>query len=152
VRRRSSGGQRVGPASSRRRVVRRDPKASATAAQRPPAWSSRRRRRDGVGVHQPQVDPRVGRGGDHLGGAAGHAGLHGVEEPVVDDVHSPGAQPAGQGLRAAVHAGGDRGQPLRAVVDGVGAGHDGEQHLRGADVAGRLLPADVLLAGLQRQR
>ena len=30
-------------------------------------------------------------------------------------------------------------------------GHHGEQHLRGADVAGRLLAADVLLAGLQRE-
>ena len=50
-----------------------------------------------------------------------------------------------------MHAGGDRGQALGAVVDGVGAGHDGQQHLGGADVAGRLLAADVLLAGLQRQ-
>ena len=30
-------------------------------------------------------------------------------------------------------------------------GDHGEQHLRGADVAGRLLAADVLLAGLQRE-
>ena len=50
-----------------------------------------------------------------------------------------------------MHAGGDRGQAVGAVVDRVRPGHDGEQHLRGADVAGRLLPADVLLAGLQRQ-
>ena len=42
-------------------------------------------------------------------------------------------------------------QPVRAVVDGVHPGHDGEQHLRGADVAGGLLAADVLLAGLQGQ-
>ena len=42
-------------------------------------------------------------------------------------------------------------RPVRAVVDGVHRGDDGEQHLRGADVAGRLLAADVLLAGLQRQ-
>ncbi len=42
-----------------------------------------------------------------------------------------------------------RAQPLGAVVDGVHAGHDRQQHLRGADVARRLLAADVLLAGLQ---
>ena len=61
-----------------------------------------------------------------------------------------------------IHAGGERaGQqahPLgdasdagRAVVDAVHRGHDGQQHLGGADVARRLLAADVLLAGLQRQ-
>ena len=42
-------------------------------------------------------------------------------------------------------------RPVRAVVDGVHARHHGEQHLRGADVGGRLLTADVLLAGLQRE-
>ncbi len=41
-------------------------------------------------------------------------------------------------------------QALRAVVDGVHAGHDGQQHLGRADVAGGLLAPDVLLAGLQR--
>ncbi len=45
----------------------------------------------------------------------------------------------------------DRRQPLGAVVAGVHRGHDRQQHLRGADVAGRLVAADVLLAGLQRQ-
>ena len=43
----------------------------------------------------------------------------------------------------------DRPQALRTVVDGVHRGHDGEQHLGGADVGGRLVPADVLLPGLQ---
>ena len=46
---------------------------------------------------------------------------------------------------------GDPAQPVRAVVDGVAGGDDGEQHLRRADVRGGLLAADVLLAGLQRQ-
>ena len=50
-----------------------------------------------------------------------------------------------------MHAGRDRGQPARAVVHRVHRRHHGQQHLRGADVAGRLLPADVLLAGLQRE-
>jgi len=45
----------------------------------------------------------------------------------------------------------DGGQPVRAVVSGVhGRGH-GQQDLGGADVARGLLPADVLLAGLQRE-
>ncbi len=34
---------------------------------------------------------------------------------------------------------------------GIEAGHDGQQHLGGADVAGGFLAADMLLAGLQRQ-
>ena len=42
-------------------------------------------------------------------------------------------------------------QPFRAVIDGVHRGHHRQQHLRGADVGGRLFAADVLLAGLQRQ-
>ncbi len=50
-----------------------------------------------------------------------------------------------------VHALGDRPQAVRAVVDRVHARHHGQQDLRGADVAGRLLPADVLLPGLQRE-
>ena len=50
----------------------------------------------------------------------------------------------GHALRDALEA-------LRAVVDGVHAGHDGGQHLRRADVGGGLFAADVLLARLQRQ-
>lgn len=46
---------------------------------------------------------------------------------------------------------GDRPQPVGAVVDRVHPGHDGEQDLRGTDVAGGLLAADVLLAGLEGQ-
>ena len=37
------------------------------------------------------------------------------------------------------------------MVDGVHRGEHGGQHLRGADVAGRLLPADVLFPRLQRE-
>ena len=50
-----------------------------------------------------------------------------------------------------MHALRDRGESLRTVVDGVHRGHHRQQHLRGADVRGRLLAPDVLLAGLQRQ-
>ncbi len=41
-------------------------------------------------------------------------------------------------------------QAVRTVIDGVHPGHDRQQHLRRADVAGRLLAPDVLLAGLER--
>ena len=42
-------------------------------------------------------------------------------------------------------------EPVAAVPGGVQTGDVGEQHLRRADVRRRLLAADVLLAGLQRQ-
>ena len=44
---------------------------------------------------------------------------------------------------------GDPLQSVRAVVHRVHRRHHGQQHLRRADVGGGLLPADVLLAGLQ---
>ena len=63
----------------------------------------------------------------------------------------PARSPAASDRRHPVAALRDRAQPVGTVVDGVAGGDDGEQDLRRADVAGRLLPADVLLAGLQRQ-
>src|SRR5216683_142197 len=41
-------------------------------------------------------------------------------------------------------------QTFWAVIDGVHAGDHRQQHLGGADVAGRLLSANVLLARLKR--
>ena len=61
------------------------------------------------------------------------------------------AQCRGQDRGATVNAPCDRGQPVRTVIGGVhGRGH-GQQDLRRADVAGRLLAADVLLTSLQRE-
>ena len=66
---------------------------------------------------------------------------------VCGDGREPGGQPGGE-----VSDGGrDLAQPVRTVPLGVERGDDGRQHLRGADVAGGLLAADVLLAGLQRE-
>ncbi len=101
-----------------------------------------------VGVDPPQVDAGgLGRGHDVVG-AAGHPGQHGVE---VGRVHQRISQGRSDRRGVPVHAAGDGGQPGGAVVAGVHGGDDGQQHLRGADVAGRLVPADVLLAGLQAQ-
>ena len=61
----------------------------------------------------------------------------------------PARERGGQASRLAVHPLGDVPQPLGAVVHGVHRRDDGEEHLRGADVGGGLLPADVLLARLQ---
>ena len=43
---------------------------------------------------------------------------------------------------------GDAGQALRPVPQSVESGHHRQQDLRGTDVRGRLLAADMLLAGL----
>ena len=66
-------------------------------------------------------------------------------------MHQRVAQGGGDRPGVAVHPPGDRGQARRAVVAGVHRGHHRQQHLRGADVGRRLVAADVLLAGLQRQ-
>lgn len=51
----------------------------------------------------------------------------------------------------AVDAFGDLPQASGAVIDGIHGGHHGQEHLGGADVAGGLVAADVLLPGLQSQ-
>ena len=75
-----------------------------------------------------------------------------VSKKSPDPVRCP-KSPQGRGQHggATVRARGDGGQPVRPVVHGVHGGGHGQQDLGGADVAGRLLAADVLLAGLQRE-
>ncbi len=81
---------------------------------------------------------------------AGGADAERVEVVVVDDLVADPAQPAGEELREAVDALGDGFEPLGSVVDGVHRRDNGEEDLGRADVARRLLAADVLLARLQR--
>ena len=101
-----------------------------------------------VGVDPPQVDTLgLGRG-QHLVGAPRHPGQHGVEVLVV---HQRIAQRRRRWPRRGRAPAGRSGQPVGAVIARVHRGHHRQQHLRGADVAGRLVAADVLLAGLQRQ-
>ena len=61
------------------------------------------------------------------------------------------AQPAGKDRGQPVDALRDQLESLAAVVHGVHRGHHRQQHLRRADVGGRLLAPDVLLARLQRK-
>ncbi len=65
------------------------------------------------------------------------------------DGEAEGGEAGGEFGGEAVDPGGDGFEAFGAVVDGVHSGHDGEQDLRGADVGGGLLAADVLLAGLE---
>ena len=75
----------------------------------------------------------------------------GVKRAVVHQRHAQCAQAGRQHGGVAGHALRDTHQSLRPMVDRVHAGHDGGQDLRGADVGGGFLAADVLFAGLQRQ-
>ena len=85
------------------------------------------------------------------GGALSGGDGQRIEKRVVDDGQAELPEPGGEHAGQAVHPGRDRRQSPRPVVDGVHRRHHGEQHLRGADVRGRLLAADVLLARLQRE-
>ncbi len=76
---------------------------------------------------------------------------HGIEKRVRPWRESELAQSRRQHGGAAMHRARDVGQSFRPVIDRVHRGDDRQQHLRGADVGGRFLAADVLLAGLQRQ-
>jgi hypothetical protein len=86
-------------------------------------------------------------------GGRGRAGFQQqrVEEGVVGDLDAQLAEFGAQDGGVALHALGDAADAGRAVPDRVHAGHHGQQHLRGADVRGGLLAADVLFARLQRQ-
>jgi hypothetical protein len=100
----------------------------------------------------------------HIGAGVQRALHHGAGGVTTPQVHGQGVEGGGVQRREAQllqacrqdggearHALGDALEPFGAVVHGVHAGDDGGQHLRGADVGGGLLAADVLLARLQRQ-
>ena len=77
--------------------------------------------------------------------------INAVEATAIGQAQSQGRQALLE-LRAQHHQSpGDPRQPLRTVMDGIEGRHHCQQHLRRADVAGGLVTADVLLAGLQRQ-
>ena len=81
------------------------------------------------------------------------ADLHGdrVEERIRADGEAEQGQAIGQPRGVAMHALGDGAQAPRSVEHRVHGGDDRQQNLRGADVGGRFLVADVLLARLQRE-
>lgn len=67
----------------------------------------------------------------------------------MDDLETPATHRLGHDLGLAVDAPRDAVQAVRSVIDRIEPGDDRQQNLRRADVAGRLLAADMLLAGLQ---
>ena len=105
----------------------------------------------GIVAVRPEVHPTFARIEHDLAGPARDANPHRVEEVLMLDLETAGLERRGQPGSLAMHPFGDPLQSVRTVVDGVHRRHDGQQHLCCADVGGGLLPADVLLAGLQRQ-
>ena len=139
MRRRAGGGRRAEqagerleialPSTSRRRLIA-TLSSSITRRSRPAFFGSRRRT-----LRQ-----------------SGHGRCHRVEEACAGDrdtllVASRGGKASGKPVDARC----DCLQPLRPVPDRVGGGHVRQQRLRRADVRRRLVAADVLFAGLQRQ-
>ena len=124
-------GDQVGQIAQGHRFVQRD--AEPVGWERPQVDVARPRR-----VEQARQRPRLDLDAER------------VEEVLVHELIAQPLQRLGEQPRQGVHPLGDAAQSLGAVVDGVHARHDREQHLRGADVARRLLAADVLLARLQR--
>ncbi len=102
-----------------------------------------------VGVHAPQVEVALERRRHDSVGAAGHRDREGVEVVLGAHVDGRGDEGLARGGGVPLDALGDAPQPLGTVPDGIHAGHDGQQHLGGADVGGGLLPPDVLLSRLQ---
>ncbi len=127
------------------------PKAAQTASTCSGRVVSSRAMPTAIGVQRPEVDALLEGGSHDLGRPTGDDRGHRVEEVLVLEVDAGARQPGGQAGGPFVDPLGDGGQAVGPVVHGVHRRHDRQQDLRRADVAGRLLPADVLLTGLQGQ-
>ena len=90
-------------------------------------------------------------GQDRFAGDTDDVHAQGVEERIVADPVAKLFKARSEQRRERVNALRDAAQSFRPVINRVHAGHDRQQHLRGADVARGFLAADVLLAGLQRE-
>ncbi len=86
----------------------------------------------------------------HRGRATLGRDAHRVEEHVVQHRVPERAHPGRERLGTVMHPLRNALQPVGTVEHGVHAAHHGEEHLRRADVARRLLAADVLFARAQR--
>ena len=127
------------------------PKASSTAGHVPGGGRLAARDADVVRIDQTEQDAPCAGFGDDRGGPPRCPHDHRVEELPVEEVETRPPQAVGQLDRPAVDPPGDAPQSLRAVVHRVHGGNDRQEDLRRADVRRRLLPADVLLARLERQ-
>ena len=103
-------------------------------------------------AEEAEIDPGLLRAGAERGGLGrGDLDADGVEERGGGDLPSRLGERCGELEGTEVDLLGNLTESLGAVIDRVHGGDDGEQDLGGADVAGRLLAADVLFAGLERE-
>jgi hypothetical protein len=134
----------VAPSTARRRRTR-----ASTRRGRSRVVVSSQRDADVVGVDEAQVDAALAARGDDPR-RAGTRDRDGVEEARRGARRRRRERGRGERSRRGVHA-----RAIARRPSGRGrrrtSGHDRQQHLRGADVGRRLLAADVLLAGLQRE-
>ena len=109
------------------------------------------RERNSIRVNQ--VDEQIVRCclGNHGCCFPGEAHLKRVKELGVHDIVPRLDQSVTKTSGLLSNTLGDCLQAIRAVINSKHASHHGEEHLSGADVAGRLVPADVLFSGLQSQ-
>ncbi len=104
-----------------------------------------------LSLETPEIDSSRHRGSvDRIDLRCVDGDREGVEEGVIAAVETETTQPRSERRREAMHSGGDPGQSIGTVVDGVEPRHDGEQDLGGADVARRPITLDVLFTGLDR--
>ena len=75
--------------------------------------------------------------------------VDGIEEFLTSNIKTELLQTCGKYRRQAVYPFANPPEAIRSMIDGVHARDDGKQNLRGANVARRLFPSDVLLAGLE---
>ena len=109
---------------------------------------------DAVAVDRVDVHAFVERARHDLACARpGTSAAHRVEDVVVCELDPTAQKVRGQGRRRErSHPSRDPLEPVGPVVHRVHRGNDCEEHLRSADVARRLLTADVLLASLSATR
>ena len=102
-------------------------------------------------IQTPQIEAVLQRRRHH--GIRARAGFKrdGIKETLMAQRKAEPRRSITRQPRQQAHALGDAGQPFRPMPHRIHAGHDSQQHLRGADIGCRFLAADMLFAGLQRE-
>ena len=93
----------------------------------------------------------TGQGPGHEIVGMGRGQAEGVKTRAWFHRQAQSPQARGQGAAQGQQPLGDGGQTIGAVVHRIETGHHSQEHLGRTDVAGGLVAADVLLAGLQGQ-
>ena len=103
-------------------------------------------------VEETEVDAGLSGAGDQgWGGLVFWSHADRIEKRGVVDAVAGVFEGLGEIGGVSVDALGDGAESLGAMINGIHRGHDGKENLGGADVTGRLVAADVLLAGLERE-